>query len=326
MSCSRCLSLSALLASTFIMPTAAMDLTSAPLNGFPTHTHTYTPVPEPASLANSYKTAAVCFLGFGNCGKDQSFSKGDSSYERNPSDMCREEGYAVTSCSLPKYPSGQCPYDPSLYKSCKDDTARACKEAGFNTSCGSGYIKDNSQICPYNSSYYKCKCNPCDGYTYTLAQATADGYVADGSCNSCGTTKYKRKNNPCAGFLTCECGGQIGTQTCKSGSATKYQVCKPCCENRCSQTSCPDGYLCELESCSNKYCITGCAISYGDLENYWSDGQLKCWLNGISAGSYSCAEIPDCTELGFSANSNNCNGKKYLTCPFNCNYVFCLSD
>ena len=46
------------------MPTAAMDLTSAPLNGFPTLTHTYTPVPEPASLANSYKTAAVCFLGF----------------------------------------------------------------------------------------------------------------------------------------------------------------------------------------------------------------------------------------------------------------------
>ena len=326
MSCSRCLSLSALLVSTFIMPVAAMDLTSAPLNGFPTHTHTYTPVPEPASLANSYKTAAVCFLGFGNCGKDQSFSKGDSSYERNPSDMCREEGYAVTSCSLPKYPSEQCPYDPSLYQSCKDDTARACKEAGFNTSCGSGYIKDSSQICPYNSSYYKCKCNPCDGYAYTQAQATADGYVADGSCNSCGTTKYKRKNNPCTGFLTCECGGQIGTQTCKSGSATKYQVCKPCCENRCSQTSCPDGYLCELEACSNKYCITGCAIGYGDLENYWSDGQLKCWLNGISAGSYSCAEIPDCTKLGFSANANNCNGKKYLTCPFNCNYVFCLSD
>ena len=79
MSYSRCLSLSALLASTFIMPTAAMDLTSAPLNGFPTLTHTYTPVPEPASLANSYKTAAVCFLGFGECGKDQSFSKGETS-------------------------------------------------------------------------------------------------------------------------------------------------------------------------------------------------------------------------------------------------------
>ena len=325
MSCSRCLSLSALLVSTFIMPVAAMDLTSAPLNGFPTHTHTYTPVPEPASLANSYKTAAVCFLGFGECG-DGSFSKSDEDFTVDTVKQCQNEGYTITSCAAPQYPSGQCPYNSNYYASCKDDTARACKEAGYDTSCNDGYIKDSSQICPYNSSYYKCKCNPCDGYAYTQAQANADGYVADGSCNSCGTTKYKRKNNPCTGFLTCECGGQIGTQTCKSGSATKYQVCKPCCENRCSQTSCPDGYLCELESCSNKYCITGCAIGYGDLENYWSDGQLKCWLNGISAGSYSCAEIPDCTKLGFSANANNCNGKKYLTCPFNCNYVFCLSD
>lgn len=282
------------------MPTAAMDLTSAPLNGFPTHTHTYTPVPEPASLANSYKTAAVCFLGFGNCGKDQSFSKGDSSYERNPSDMCREEGYAVTSCSLPKYPSGQCPYDPSLYKSCKDDTARACKEAGFNTSCGSGYIKDNSQICPYNSSYYKCKCNPCDGYAYTLAQATADGYVADGSCNSCGTTKYKRKNNPCTGFLTCECGGQIGTQTCKSGSVTKYAVCKTCCENKCSETTCPAGYVCELEACSNKYCITGCAVNYTD------------W----------CTQpIADCGTLGYTKTADQCPDG-YLKCPYG-DTVFC---
>ena len=325
MSYSRSLSLSALLASTFIMPTAAMDLTSAPLNGFPTLTHTYTPVPEPASLANSYKTAAVCFLGFGECG-DGSFSKSDEDFTVDTVKQCQNEGYTITSCAAPQYPSGQCPYNSNYYASCKDDTARACKEAGYDTSCNDGYIKDSSQICPYNSSYYKCKCNPCDGYTYTQAQATADGYVADGSCNSCGTTKYKRKNNPCTGFLTCECGGQIGTQTCKSGSATKYQVCKPCCENRCSQTSCPAGYLCELETCSNKYCIIGCAIGYGDLENYWSDGQLKCWLNGISAGSYNCAEIPDCTKLGFSANANNCNGKKYLTCPFNCDYIFCLSD
>ena len=54
-----------------------MDLTpvSSDNNAILEYTHTYTPVPEPASLANSYKTAAVCFLGFGNCGKDQSFTK-----------------------------------------------------------------------------------------------------------------------------------------------------------------------------------------------------------------------------------------------------------
>ena len=297
MSYSRCLSLSALLASTFIMPAAAMDLTLAPLNGF--STHTYTPIPEPASLANSYKTAAVCFLGFGECG-DGSFSKSDEDFTVDTVKQCQNEGYTITSCSVPQYPSGQCPYNSGYYASCKDDTARACKEAGYDTSCNDGYIKDNSQICPHNNSYYKCKCNPCDGYTYTLAQATADGYIEDGSCNSCGTTKYKRKNNPCTGFLTCECGGEIGTQTCKSGTTEMFQTCKTCCENRCTLDKCPDGYVCETESCSGKMCITGCAVNYTD------------W----------CTQpVTDCGALGYTKTTDQCPDG-YLKCPYG-DTVFC---
>ena len=301
MSCSRCLSLSALLASTFITPVAAMDLTllSPDNNAILEYTHTNTPVPEPASSSFSYKTAAVCFLGFGECG-DGSFSKSDEDFTVDTVKQCQNEGYTITSCAAPQYPSGQCPYNSNYYASCKDDTARACKEAGYDTSCNDGYIKDSSQICPYNSSYYKCKCNPCDGYTYTQAQATADGYVADGSCNSCGTTKYKRKNNPCTGFLTCECGGQIGTSTCKSGSVTKYAVCKTCCENKCSETTCPAGYVCELETCSNKYCITGCAVNYTN----W------CTL-----------PITDCGTLGYTKTADQCPDG-YLKCPYG-DTVFC---
>ena len=301
MSYSRCLSLSALLASTFITPVAAMDLTllSPNNNAILEYTHTNTPVPEPASSSFSYKTAAVCFLGFGECG-DGSFSKSDEDFTVDTVKQCQNEGYTITSCAAPQYPSGQCPYNSNYYASCKDDTARACKEAGYDTSCNDGYIKDSSQICPYNSSYYKCKCNPCDGYAYTQAQATADGYVADGSCNSCGTTKYKRKNNPCTGFLTCECGGQIGTQTCKSGSVTKYAVCKTCCENKCSETTCPAGYVCELEACSNKYCITGCAVNYTD------------W----------CTQpITDCGTLGYTKTADQCPDG-YLKCPYG-DTVFC---
>lgn len=301
MSYSRCLSLSALLASTFITPVAAMDLTllSPDNNAILEYTHTNTPVPEPASSSFSYKTAAVCFLGFGECG-DGSFSKSDEDFTVDTVKQCQNEGYTITSCAAPQYPSGQCPYNSNYYASCKDDTARACKEAGYDTSCNDGYIKDSSQICPYNSSYYKCKCNPCDGYTYTQAQATADGYVADGSCNSCGTTKYKRKNNPCTGFLTCECGGQIGTSTCKSGSVTKYAVCKTCCENKCSETTCPAGYVCELETCSNKYCITGCAVNYTN----W------CTL-----------PITDCGTLGYTKTADQCPDG-YLKCPYG-DTVFC---
>ncbi len=140
----------------------------------------------------AYKTAAVCFLGEGNCA-GISFGKGDDTYEIDTIQQCQNEGYITTSCTKPSYPFNSCPYNNEYYKGCKEDTDKACKESGYVNSCGEGYVKDEGQICPYDSSYYKCKCNPCDGYTYSYAEATADGYVEDGSCNSCGTMKYRRK-------------------------------------------------------------------------------------------------------------------------------------
>ena len=314
----------------FSAPAAA--LTSSvltPSNIILTHIYTSTTLTKPASsfaqLDKSYKIAGVCFLGTGQC-SDISFGSGDQDYTLDTAEQCKNEGYKITSCTLPSYLYDQCPYNDKYYKSCKTDTDKACKEAGYVNSCGEGYVKDDSQICSYDNSYYKCKCNPCDGYSYTLSEATADGYVTDGSCNSCGTTKYKRKNNPCTGYLTCECGGEIGTPTCKSGTVTKYQTCKTCCEYKCSEASCPDGYICEIETCSNKYCIIGCKSGYGDLNTYWSDGLLGCWLSGNIINGYGCVKIPDCSSLGFSQTASDCSGKKYLVCPFNCNQVFCLSD
>ena len=75
MSYSRCLSLSTLLASTFIIPVAAMDLTDTIPDSYLISTHTYTPIPKPASLTNSYQTAAVCFLGTGDCNPNVNYQK-----------------------------------------------------------------------------------------------------------------------------------------------------------------------------------------------------------------------------------------------------------
>ena len=291
----------------FSAPAAA--LTSSvltPSNIILTHIYTSTTLTKPASsfaqLDKSYKIAGVCFLGTGRC-SDISFGSGDQDYTLDTAEQCKNEGYKITSCVLPSYLYDQCPHNDKYYKSCQTDTDRACKEAGYDTSCEDGYVKDEAQICPYNSSYYKCKCNPCDGYTYTYAEATASGYVADGSCNNCGTTKYKRKENPCSGYLTCECGGEIGTSTCISGTKTKYKVCKTCCEYRCSQPTCPTGYICEKEACSNKYCITGCAVDYTD------------W----------CTQpITDCGALGYTKTADQCpNG--YLKCPYG-ETVFCPTE
>ena len=210
-------------------------------SGLPALTHTYTPEPKPAfqfeQPDKAYKTAAVCFLGAENCG-DAGFGSmgGDDGYKVDTVQQCGNEGYSVTSCSLPAYPSGQCPYNSAYFAKCVEDRPRACKEAGFTeTSCASGTVVEAT--CSFDANYKKCKCDPCSGYDYTYAQATAQGFVPDGSCLSCSETKYKRKENPCSGYSSCECGGETGSASCYSGSIQKFESCKKCCDD-----TCPDGY------------------------------------------------------------------------------------
>ena len=237
---------------------------------FPSHTHTYTPIElEPISdIPASLKLASVCFLGAGDCGDARFSSLDGEDYTRPTSELCIEAGYATTSCALPNYLYDRCPDNDAYYRSCREDKVRACKEAGYVLSCDDGYILDNIQLCPYDSSYKKCKCNPCDDYAYTYAQATASGYVIDSSCNSCGTIRYKRKENPCSGFKTCDCGGEIGTKTCISGSITKYQVCKECCDSKYQYDSsnCPLPQELSGGSCGGKFekCIMPLQYLYSD--------------------------------------------------------------
>ena len=113
-------------------------------SGFPTHTHTYTPEPKPAfqfeQTDKAYKTASVCFLGFGDCDPNVGFGKGDGVYDV--------------------------------------DSSKQCKNEGFVSSCPDGYCLDRS--CPYNAAFGRCLVNNCPANSSTTCTGNTVGQNACG--------------------------------------------------------------------------------------------------------------------------------------------------
>ena len=274
---------------------------------FPSHTHTDTPIElKPISdISSSLKLAAVCFLGAGDCG-DARFSslKGDDDYKVDTVQQCKNEGYSVTSCSLPAYPSGQCPYNSAYFAKCAEDRPRACKEAGFaETSCPSGYITDRT--CPYDSSYITCKENPCSGYSSCECGATAGASI----CYSGSTAKYSACENcdPCPGYY--DCGGSW--QYCEgSVCSADSSRCSTYCESDHFPYSCGSDYGSCYGDYRNGYCSVECeylgSSSSGDGN---PDG-------GSSTGNTSCATTIgcSCSELS-DGRIKICHNTEYSCTP-----------
>ena len=74
-------------------------------SGFPTHAHTYTPEPKPAfqfeQTDKAFKTAAVCFLGFGDCDPNVGFGSkgGDGVYDVDSSKLSAKTKVLFLPCS-----------------------------------------------------------------------------------------------------------------------------------------------------------------------------------------------------------------------------------
>lgn len=207
------------------------------------------------------EASEACWNNFGAiCGG----SSNNTGY-RPPSDYqsCIDAGYKIKSC-----PEGyavkigeRCPYgiNTNLYKACHS-IGGICQSEGYTLTCSTGYEPDLSRSCRYDSLYVKCKEARCLGYDYSEAEANAEGYVADGEpCQSGNEFRYKRKINPCTGYEydTTNCGvtscGKLSGETCLSGSVLKYKECKAC-----PAPSCGEGYW--------------------NLDSYWCNGALRCWL------------------------------------------------
>ena len=253
---------------------------------FPSHTHTDTPIElKPISdISSSLKLAAVCFLGAGDCG-DARFSslEGDDDYKVDTVQQCKNEGYSVTSCFLPAYPSGQCPYNSAYFAKCVEDRPRACKE------------------------------NPCSGYSSCECGAAAGASI----CYSGATAKYSACENcdPCPGYY--DCGGSW--QYCEgSVCSADSSRCSSFCESDHFPYSCLSENACSSVGGIYRggYCSKSCPSAPVNRRlGFWCCLPGNCdYETCYSIVGYNCNNHPgraECVAAGASIRFVGCVGPDF---------------
>lgn len=152
--------------------------------------------------------------------------------------------YDASNCKPPSYPSGaSC---GGKYADCIINIPEAC--LGYTQTCPDGWQLEDGGRCKYDNTYGTC-CNKCDGFEETEIKP---GYIETSRCDSCFGIRYKTTVNPCDGYFDCQYGAVTGSAVCQSGDVVKYKECKK------EPTVCP-------------------AESW-NLESYWCNGALKCWI------------------------------------------------
>ena len=243
----------------------------------------------------NFKTASVSFI-TGN--SELTFPE----FPDVSAEQCKNFGYTLTSCPSGN-PSGICPYNTSYFKECCDIRYKYEKKDCTYPNTVSGDSCGGKYMCYCDRSLYpETKCvapmepegDTCveDGVPYyskcvcpAYFDKTCDGENLQGvgeGCTQDGVTKYTSCECKAGYNMTCSDMGPVTpTDYCLKDGIKYYNNCKVC-EYKCTLDSCPAGLVCNLEECSQKYCATGCAIGTVDLDNYWCDGALRCWMPAMN--------------------------------------------
>ena len=248
---------------------------------------------ENVASGQEIKVAQVCWImDLENCGGadfvDVDGNIGDES--------CIKMGYTLTSCPDDYKPYKRCPTNNSYFADCTPNCPSnyqtcAAPLQGVGTACAGNLYKD-------------C-CTPTCGDEYKYdADNIPVGYEAVGEpCTECDGSKtkikYKEiKEKDCTGYI--DCGGKCatGSETCQSGDKLMCKECKPC-PNLGTKSSCPPCTVCSYEKCSNLYIVSGCKTGCTD----W------CAIN--------------CAAMGYK--QQTC-ADKYVKCPSDISYVYCLGN
>ena len=225
----------------------------------------------------------------------------------NNKQWCILNDYIYTECEEPYELTDKCLNGEPMYKECTLNQELACKEEDptYTDVCDAGWIIDPNDHCSFSEDFGHC-CNTCPGFV-SKEELEEQGKTAVASCDSCDGKKYIGAAdgfNLCEGYWDCQDGCEIGSDTCVSFGVTKCKVCKRC-EARCDLEECPAGSICEYEACTQRYCVTGCAIDM----------------------TYFCVKPEtDCNQLGYVQIPEQCEGGGMIYCPYDNSHVYCLPD
>ena len=329
MSCSRCLYLSALLASVFVSPAAALNSTMILSDNDFTlkYTHTNTPVPKPASsfadMSRSYKTAGVCFLGVGDCGGaagyDSSSSGAGSSNDDfyiDTSNQCLNEGFVRQNCNSVQTIDGVCPYNSAYGLGCKcrpDLISCPAGQVGVGESC--------------DEMYASCECDP--ALVSCSAKENGTGASCGGRYESCVCKpEYQYTSSNCSyprSVSGDSCGGQYTDCVCPAGVDEGPYGCAEYYPSPCSS-------VCKVAYSDNCHIRESVNVPYY-CEKYWDDCPSKCevaaadnCINRTAVSTpYGCESYySDCSSKCQTAYGDNCRNKTAAisSCPSNasCSY------
>ena len=326
MSCSRCLYLSALLASVFVSPAAALNSTMVLSDNDFTlkYTHTNTPIPKPASsfadMSRSYKTAGVCFLGVGDCGGAAGYDSSSSGagsanddFYIDTTNQCLNEGFVRQNCNSVQTIDGVCPYN-SAY-------GLGCKCASNLVSCPAGQVGVGESC---NGQYASCQCDP--ALKTCSSKEVGQGASCGGRYESCVCKDMYLYNSSNCSYPRSvsgdSCGGQYTDCVCPAGVDEGQYGCAEYYPSPCSSV-CKVAYS---DNCHIRSDDPNIALGYGCMK-YYDDCSSKCeraytdMCRERTAVStpYGCAEYwADCSSKCKTKYNDNCRNRSDNSCSYGC--------
>ena len=289
-----------------------------PPNGVASYksTHTSTPKPEPAfqfeQTDKTYKTAAVCFLGVGDCDNEISYGKGGDGedYTVDTAAQCKNEGFILNNCNSVQVPEGYCPYNKSY--------VTRCKCASNLVTCPAGQVGVGKSC---DEMYASCECDP--ALVSCSAKENGTGASCGGRYESCVCKpEYQYTSSNCSyprSVSGDSCGGQYTDCVCPAGVDEGPYGCAEYYPSPCSS-------VCKVAYSDNCHIRESVNVPYY-CEKYWDDCPSKCEVAAIDncinrtavSTPYGCESYySDCSSKCQTAYGDNCRNRSDNSCPYGC--------